>query len=465
MYFISLQDDLEFITTQRGALCLILNQNRFRKDRALNETTSWRCCSPGCKSRCKTDPAHKVLLAGPSIHNHDPPQQATLDLERARTCVKKKAAEVPEQKPNKIVCQETAKYKSLSYKYVSALTKVFHYKRKSKQPPLPSKLEDVFPSIAKFDFSSLNGLDLLVNDQTNKLIMLGSAMGLKHLTDSEHVLGDGTFKYCTKYFEQLYTFHGYGANKVYVPCVYFLVTNKTEHTYILMLNYMQEVSRNLVISLIPMNVHVDLEMDMIKAIKNCYPRASIRRCQFNVSQSWFRKLQSLGLASDYNTSDSVIGNWLKLFFGLPALPPNQAQDFFFDIMVNTNPDIHQTLIFSTYLEKNYMLEDSLYPPNMWAHVDEKMPTTTNACEAFHKSLEHSFTSHHQALWSFLITSSEQNQKSDLKIRNDDALPIKKSRRQLKEWKTELRRKYFNFQISEYDFVKTMSFRMLPVQNH
>ena len=96
-----------------------------------------------------------------------------------------------------------------------------------------------------------------------------------------------------------------------------------------MLNYMQEVSRNLVISFIPMNVHVDLEMDMIKAIKNCYPRASIRRCQFNVSQSWFRKLQSLGLASDYNTSDSVIGNWLKLFFGLPALPPNQAQDFFF----------------------------------------------------------------------------------------------------------------------------------------
>jgi hypothetical protein len=44
------------------------------------------------------------------------------------------------------------------------------------------------------------------------------------------IFGDGTFKYCPRYFYQLYTLLGY-KNGHYVPCVFFLLPSKSGECY------------------------------------------------------------------------------------------------------------------------------------------------------------------------------------------------------------------------------------------
>ena len=147
--------------------------------------------------------------------------QRNLELERARTTVKRKASEAPDQKPNKIACGVAFQFPSLSYLNIKSLTKSYLRVRHAAQPTLPTVLPDVFSSLDNFNFDSLACLELLQNDPVHQIVMLGSSNGLRHLSAAEHILCDGTFKYCTKFFLQLYTFHAFEANEVYVPCVFF----------------------------------------------------------------------------------------------------------------------------------------------------------------------------------------------------------------------------------------------------
>ena len=59
--------------------------------------------------------------------------------------------------------------------------------------------------------------------------------------------------------------------------------------------------------------------------------------------------------------------------------------------------------------------------------------------------------------------SDELKKAELKIRTKVALPVKKARREMKESKLFLIKQYSQGLITEYEFVKTMSFKMLPPQ--
>ncbi|KAK2705820.1 hypothetical protein QYM36_015987 [Artemia franciscana] len=63
----------------------------------------------------------------------------------------------------------------------------------------------------------------------------------KLLERSELMLSDGTFKCVPRVFFQLYTMHGKAAD-VCPPCLYFLLTNKTEETFKRMVEYFKQVA-------------------------------------------------------------------------------------------------------------------------------------------------------------------------------------------------------------------------------
>lgn len=62
--------------------------------------------------------------------------------------------------------------------------------------------------------------------------------------------------------------------------------------------------------------------------------SKIKGCRFHLGQAWYRKLQSLGLAKVYSTEDEK-GNFLKTFFCLPFLSPNEVDDCFTDDLMST----------------------------------------------------------------------------------------------------------------------------------
>jgi uncharacterized protein YlaI len=140
----------------------------FRVDRILkNNDISWRCTNnkSKCKARVRTDGESKVVMSAMSEHNHDM-NEREIESKQLRVMAKRKASDDISARPSKIIRQE----------------------------------------LQKLDESNLQTKDL-----KNVAFFL---------------FVDGTFKYCTKFFHQLYTIHGC-KNGHYVPLVFALLPAKT----------------------------------------------------------------------------------------------------------------------------------------------------------------------------------------------------------------------------------------------
>jgi len=87
------------------------------------------------------------------------------------------------------------------------------------------------------------------------------------------------------------------------------------------------------------------------------------------------------LLKEYLKNDSDIGRWLKYFFGLPYLNPNDVPDAFTQIISITPYNI--SMDFSDYILKNYIDFDANFGPELWASVPDNSPRTTNGAENVH----------------------------------------------------------------------------------
>jgi hypothetical protein len=62
----------------------------------------------------------------------------------------------------------------------------------------------------------------------------------------------------------------------------------------------------------------DFEQLIHNAINEMFPLCKIIGCRFHLSKPWYRKIQNLGLSTDYK-SETEIGKWLHNIFGLSFL--------------------------------------------------------------------------------------------------------------------------------------------------
>jgi hypothetical protein len=81
-------------------------------------------------------------------------------------------------------------------------------------------------------FSSQDEKMMYINSSDTNIVMFSTETTLRFLSEPDiHLFGDGTFQYCPKvFFYQLYTIHAY-KNGQYIPCVFFLLTDKSKITY------------------------------------------------------------------------------------------------------------------------------------------------------------------------------------------------------------------------------------------
>ena len=184
--------------------------------------------------------------------------------------------------------------------------------------------------------------------------MLSSKECLQQLAQADHVLGDGTYKYCKKQCNHLYTFHAYDTNQVYVPCAYFLMSDKTERTYRLILEYLQEVSSDLGVPFHPCMFHVDLDIAMMDALKQRHPHSTVRLCHLHLAERCcYRNIQKKWLAGAYK-SQAEVDEWSKLFLSIPRLPQQKATAYFNAAMTDVKIDGNSQIV--NYLEKIYRLQ-------------------------------------------------------------------------------------------------------------
>jgi hypothetical protein len=130
--------------------------------------------------------------------------------------------------------------------------------------------------------------------------------------------------------------------------------------------------------------------------KNMFPTTEIQCCRFHLGQSWWRKVQKLGLSKEYKEKDCDIGKWLASFIGL-AEP--------------------RCSLLADYILKNYVASNSKFPPNLWVQLpslDSKR--TTNAAESFHAHYNEQFYAAHPTILAFLDVITKIQITTYIKIR-------------------------------------------------
>ena len=69
------------------------------------------------------------------------------------------------------------------------------------------------------------------------------------------------------------------------------------------------------------HLNLDFEYAAHEAARHFWPDVTIKECPFHLAQAWYRKIQSLGLTSEYKDQESPVGQWLKTIFRFELLRP------------------------------------------------------------------------------------------------------------------------------------------------
>jgi hypothetical protein len=156
-----------------------------------------------------------------------------------------------------------------------------------------------------------------------------------------------------------------------VQLAFFLPSNKHLTSYEDVFGRTVSEASKLGVNVFPPIVYADFETAIHKAVKTVWPVLEVKACRFHLGQSWWRKIQSLGLIMQYGKKDSEVIHFLKEIFGLSLLPPVEVCDCFaLEFLSNLPPD-KQVEQFCDYLLENDLDADSvflrLFGPNVLHH--------------------------------------------------------------------------------------------------
>jgi len=107
---------------------------------------------------------------------------------------------------------------------------------------------------------------------------------------------------------------------------------------------------------------IDFEKAIHDAVSIVWPDTLIVGCRFHLTQSWFRKIQSLGLVQDYKEKNSEIGSWIRNTFGLTFLTPQEVALCFIEDFMIIIPNDNRVNQYADYLTDTYISENATFPP-------------------------------------------------------------------------------------------------------
>lgn len=367
------------------------------------------------------------------------------------------------EKPAKLIHAEVAQSPSLldtlNVKHTQNIRKCLYRKRRAHYSKLPTNLPETFLWLDKEKIETCKQENfLLANCRKSNIVIFSCNSNLSCLTSCSTLYMDGTFDYAPKHLLQMFSLHGI-VNGHYIPLVFCLLPNKSKESYLNSFKIIKEKCMDLGLTFLPNQIVVDFEYSIHQAIKEMWSSVTIIGCRFHLSQSWIRKIQKLGLMSEYKNHNSKIGNFLNWIFGLSFLEPETVGDCFaFDFLAEDISDSRVTK-FLDYLTENYVEENSLFPPQLWASASVTSERTTNCCESFHSEFNKNFYQTHPNIIQFLEVLKQFQTKVYIKINsvNIQKRIFNKKYRERLEHLNKILKQYKNNEIDRFHFVKAASF--------
>lgn len=276
----------------------------------------WCCSKRTCTAKLYviSGGGERTIVKKELLHNHESDVKKIVRQIASASC-KRKAEEDILIRPTK-VCHTVLRdlpeiANDLDISDISCVKRNIYNVRRKRFPPLPKSITDVHSAVDATQWVTSKGEHfVMMNNREDNLIIFSCISNLIFLCTCDVIYLDGTFTYCTKYFKQLFTLHGY-KNGHYVPSVFCLINNKTVIAYESCFKQIINVCKNHNLQLKPAQIVIDFEKSIHVAVSNVWQDdTAIVGCRFHLSQAWWRKLQQLGLSTEYTDKESEIGKFL-----------------------------------------------------------------------------------------------------------------------------------------------------------
>lgn len=417
-----------------------------------------------CSAKITTDAACVAVLHGTLDHIHEVNVQK-LERQILRTACKRKATDQISERPSKIISSELVKMDedNLQREDIKRVRQSVYRERRKLFPAQPKNREEFHNILENIGFiTSKDENFVLANDSESGIVILGCEANLKFLCSDVEFFADGTFKCCPKYFAQLYTIHGF-KNGHYIPLVFCLLPSKSGDCYRKMFELLQQCCQQFNLTLKVETIHLDFEERMHTVIRELYPNVVIKSCRFHLGQSWWRKIQNLGLAKEYKRYGSEISKWLIHFFGLAFLDPEDVSDSFSEDLIPDMPSNRAVEQFSDYVLATYIDDTAMFPPSTWAEVPSTVRRTNNGPEAFHAHYNEQFYNSHPSMFIFMDTLEKIQATTYVKLRSTSAPAIRTRKDMEKEhFLIEKFNQLKSGELTRRQFVYALSYKFKPL---
>ncbi|XP_072377754.1 uncharacterized protein [Diabrotica undecimpunctata] len=344
--------------TKRDAPLLFVNNYKFNFSEKLKSGESrWRCRTKGCNAAVYTIGDDIVISRQNLNHSHDSLEANCIQQQFVRVAAKRKAAEDISTQPRKILHLVLSEEENtnLTIMNLKSVKRSIYNVRRKLLPVLPKTLEEVLESLEKLEdpiITSRNENILLVNDKSAKLTIISCETNLGHLCKCSRIYMDGTFKYCPKFYYQMFTIHGY-YNGHYIPLVFCLWPDKLSSTYETCFNLIRTKCLELTLNFLPKDIVIDFEKSIHEAVKSVWGQSKIIGCRFHLSQAWWGKIQELGLTNDHKNRTEM-RKLIGYCFGLLFLDHQEVGDCLVFDLIEIMPESVELNAFINYLVGTYL---------------------------------------------------------------------------------------------------------------
>ncbi|CAF1494087.1 unnamed protein product [Rotaria sordida] len=246
----------------------------------------------------------------------------------------------------------------------------FQRLRRKTTPPLPVSGDFEIPDRYS---QTLDGNNFLLSDTTvrnKRVLVFATGLQLAIFFQSSHIFMDGTFTVCPPYFDQVFTMHCIHHDQA-IPCIIALLPGRSAMIYQYIFDLLDNEAKELGLTFGPDTITSDFEPGLIKAIKRQFHNSRHLGCYFHHTQSVYKKIQSLGLSSQYKNDEEVRSHARKLM-AVPLLPL-EKMNLAFEYLVDNHPACLDPLF--NYYESFWM--DSL-PLKLWNVSNIKIKTNNIA---------------------------------------------------------------------------------------
>ncbi|GFR98222.1 ESX-1 secretion system protein EccCa1 [Elysia marginata] len=121
-------------------------------------------------------------------------------MQTARASIKRKAEGSLNERLSKLVCSVVSSFSTItsSSRDVDNLTRQVRQYRLKSRPKLPKTREEVLSVLRDYDFDFIMEID-----ESLQICLITTVENLNFLYSSTHILADGAFQFCPRYFYQL----------------------------------------------------------------------------------------------------------------------------------------------------------------------------------------------------------------------------------------------------------------------